>query len=64
MGSVRDQLDVIQQRALPRSKARFVKFAFDDGSYTLIRRSLDTQEVGMAVESIGTTIQIGDIARD
>jgi hypothetical protein len=64
IGSVRDQLDVIQQRALRRSKARFVKFALDDGFYTLIRRSLDTQEVGVAVQSIGTTIQIGDIARD
>jgi hypothetical protein len=30
----------------------------------LIRCSLDTQEVGMAVQSIRTTIQIGDIARD
>jgi hypothetical protein len=30
----------------------------------LIRCSLDTQEVGVAVQSIGTTIQIRDIAGD
>jgi hypothetical protein len=41
-----------------------VKLAFDDGLYALIGCSLDTQEVGVAVESIWTAIQIGDIARD
>jgi len=64
IGGVGDQLDVIQQSSLRRSKAGLVKLAFDDGLYALIRCSLDTQEVGMAVQSIWAAIQIGDIACD
>lgn len=64
IGGVRNQLDVIQQGALRRRKARFGKLAFDDGLYALIRCSLDTQEVGVAVQSIWTAVQIGDIARN
>lgn len=64
IGGVGDQLDVIQQGTLRRSQARFVKLAFDDGLYALIRCSLNTQEVAMAVQSIWTAIQIGDIAGD
>jgi hypothetical protein len=32
--------------------------------YALIRCSLDTQEVSVAVQSIRTAVQIGDVARD
>jgi hypothetical protein len=64
IGGVGDQLDVIQQSALRRSEARFVKLTFNDGLYTLIRCSLDTQEVGVAVQSIRATVQIGNIAGD
>jgi hypothetical protein len=49
ISGVSDQLDVIQQGALRRSKARFVKLACHDSLYALIRCSLDPQEVGVAV---------------
>jgi hypothetical protein len=64
VGSVGDQLDIVQQSALRRIQPCFVKFAFDDSLYAFILCSLDTQEVGMTIQSIGTTIQIGDITRD
>jgi hypothetical protein len=47
---------------LRRRKARFVKLAFDDCFYTSIGCSLDPQEVGMAIQSIRTPVQIRDVA--
>jgi hypothetical protein len=58
------QLHIVQQGALRWRKARFVKLAFDDCSYTLIGCSLDPQEVSVAVQSIWTPVQIGDITGD
>jgi len=47
-----DELRVIEQRTLRRRKAGFVEFAFQDCRYALVCGSLNTQEVGMAVQSI------------
>jgi hypothetical protein len=64
IGSIGDEFDVVQQSALRWSQACFFKFTFDDSLYALIRCSLDTQEVSVAVQSIRTAVQIGDVARD
>jgi hypothetical protein len=57
-----DQFDVIQQKALRYGKAGFVQLAFKNCGYALVRSSLNTQEVSVAVQSIGTPIEVGDIA--
>ena len=59
-----NQFHIDQQDMLRRRKARFVKLAFDDCFYTLIGCSLDPQEVGMAVQSIRTPVQIRNVAGD
>ena len=59
-----DQFDVNHQSALCRSEARFIEFAFEDCCYALIGGSLNTQEVGVAVQSIRAAIQEGDITGD
>jgi hypothetical protein len=61
---VRNQFHIFQQDALGCRKARFVKLAFDDCFYRLIGCSLNPQEVGMAVQSIRTPVQIRDVASD
>jgi hypothetical protein len=58
------QFHIVQQGTLSWREARLVKFAFDDCFYTLIGCSLNPQEVGMAVQSIRTPVQIGDVAGD
>jgi hypothetical protein len=64
VSSLGDQFRIVQQGALGWRKAGFVKLAFDDCCYTLIGCSLDPQEVGMAVHSIRTPVQIRDVAGD
>jgi hypothetical protein len=64
VSSLGNQFHIVQQGALGWRKARFVKLAFDDCFYTLIGCSLDPQEVGMAVQSIRTPVQIRDVAGD
>ena len=61
---MRNQFHIFQQDALGCRKARFVKLAFDDCFYRLIGCSLNPQEVGMAVQSIRTPVQIRDVASD
>jgi hypothetical protein len=61
---VRNQFHIFQQGALGCRKARFVKLAFDDCFYRLIGCSLNPQEVGMAVQSTRTPVQIRDVASD
>ena len=56
-----NQFHIFQQSALRRRESRFVKLAFDDCFYTLIGCSLDPQEVGVAVQSIRTPVQIRDV---
>jgi len=56
-----DQLRIIQQSAIGGAKAGFVQFAFENCGYTLIGCSLDTQEVGMTVQSIWAAIEEGDV---
>jgi hypothetical protein len=64
VSSLGNQFHIVQQGALGWRKARFLKLAFDDCFYTLLRCSLDPQEVGVAVQSIRTPVQIRDVAGD
>ena len=64
MGGVGDQLDVIEQAALRQSQAGFIQFAFENRGYAVIGGSLNTQEVSVAVQSIGTPIEVRDVAGD
>ena len=61
---MRNQFHIFQQDTLGCRKARVVKLAFDDCFYRLIGCSLNPQEVGMAVQSIRTPVQIRDVASD
>jgi hypothetical protein len=49
--------DVVKQSALRRGELRFVEFSFRDRLYCFLVGSLNPQEVGMRVQSIGTTIE-------
>jgi hypothetical protein len=53
-----DQLDVVEQNSLGLRQPGFVEFAFENGGYALIVCSLNTQEVGVAVQSIRAPIQV------
>jgi hypothetical protein len=64
VSSVCNQFHICQQRSLRGRQARLINLAFDDCFYTLIGCSLNPQEVGMAVQSIRTPVQIRDIAGD
>ena len=52
------------QGALRRGQARLVQLAFENRRYAFIGCSLNPQEVSMAVQSIRTPVQVGDIAGD
>ena len=47
--------------ALRRGQASFVQLAFENRRYALISRSLNTQEVGVAVQSIRAPVQKGNV---
>lgn len=55
-----DDFGVVEQRAFGGRKAGFVELARDDGRYALFGGSLDTQEVGVAVQSILAAVEAGD----
>ena len=59
-----DQLNVIQQQAFRYRQAGFVQLAFKNCGYALVCGSLNPQEVSVAVQSIRTTIEIGNITSD
>jgi hypothetical protein len=63
-GGVGEEFDAGHQDVLGRSQARFIEIAFQHRCHTLIVGSLNTQEVGMAVQSIRTTVQERNLARD
>ncbi len=58
-----NQLGVIEQRALGRSQPCFIELAFENCLNALVGCSLNTQEVGVAVESIRAPIQERDVTR-
>ncbi|MGB8653973.1 MAG: hypothetical protein WCD23_05595 [Candidatus Acidiferrales bacterium] len=64
VGIYRDFLDVIEKRAFGWSEASFVELAFEDCRYAFVGGSLDTQEVGVGVQSIRTAIEEGDVTGD
>ena len=56
--------DVVKQRTLRRGQLRFVEFPFGYCLYGFLVGSLNPQEVGMRIQSIGTTIEPRDPAGD
>lgn len=59
-----NQLHVVEQYALGRSQSGLLEFALENRRYALIGSSLNPQEVSMAVQSIRTAVQVGDVAGD
>ena len=57
-----NQFDVVEQNSLGLRQPGFVELALKNGGYALIVCSLNTQEVGMAVQSIRAAIQVGYVA--
>jgi hypothetical protein len=64
VGGFRDELRVVQQGALRLGQAGLIELAFENGCNCLIGRSLNTQEVGVAIQSIWAAIEEGDVAGD
>ena len=64
VGGFRDELHVVQQDALRRGQAGFLQLALQYCGYGLIGGSLNTQEVGVAIQSIRATVEVGDVAGD
>ena len=62
--ALRHFLNIVQQHALRRRKPGLVELAFQNRRNALIGGSLNTQEVGMGIQSIRAPIQKGDVARD
>jgi hypothetical protein len=56
--------NVVEQDAFCWRQPSFIQLAFENGFYALITGSLNTQEVGMTVESIRAAIEEGDVAGD
>src|SRR5262249_54000022 len=61
-GGVSDALGIFQQGAFRGSQSRLIKLPLENRIDALITGSLNPQEVGMTVQSIGTAVQVGDIA--
>src|SRR5271166_691753 len=59
-----DEPGVVHQCALSSGQTRLVELAFQNRRYALVVGSLNPQEVSVAVESIRTAVQVGDIAGD
>jgi len=58
------QLGIVHQSSLGRRKACFLELALEDRFDAVIIRSLNTQEVSVAVQSIRAAVQVGDVAGD
>jgi hypothetical protein len=64
VSGIGDLLNVVEQQALGGREAGFVEFTLENCAYALIIGSLNTQEVGVAVQSIRTAIDVGDVTGD
>jgi len=64
VGGIRDEFYIVQQSEFGLGQAGFVELAFQNCCYAFIGCSLDTQEVGVAVQSIRAPVQERDIACD
>jgi hypothetical protein len=53
-----DEFCILQQSAFRVRELGFIKFAFGNRRDRLVRSSLDTQEVSVAVQSIRTAVQV------
>jgi hypothetical protein len=56
-----DLLHIIEQPPFGGGQSRLIELAFDDGLYTLIIGSLNTQEVSVAVQSIRAPVQVRNV---
>ena len=61
-GGLRNKLHVFKQCSFSRGQSCVFELPFENCRYTLITGSLDTQEVGVAIQSIRAPVQIGDVA--
>jgi hypothetical protein len=57
IGCLRHLLYILQQRTLRVAETGFIQISLSDGLNCLLVGSLDTQEVGMRVQSIWTAIE-------
>jgi hypothetical protein len=57
ISSLGDQFHIVEQGPFRGGKIRLVEFALQDRIYALVSGSLNTQEVSVTVQSIGTAIQ-------
>ncbi len=57
-GCLSDLANIIEQKALGGGKPGAIEVTFGDGGYGRIFGSLYTQEVGVRVQSIGTSVEI------
>jgi hypothetical protein len=64
IGGLCYQLNIIEQSAFRRRKPGLLEFALENRIDALITGSLNTQEVGMAVQSIRAPVQVGDVTRN
>ena len=63
MGCLCYQFHVIKQGTFRGREPSLLEFAFENRVDALITGSLNTQEVGMAVQSIRAPVQVGDMTR-
>lgn len=59
-----DQLDVFEQSTFSWVESGIVKFSVGDRFDAFIGGSLNTQEVGVAVESIRAAVEVRNVAGD
>jgi hypothetical protein len=59
-----DQFNVVQQGTLGGTEACLLDFPLQDRGDALFGGSLNPQEVGVAVQSIRTAVEVGDVAGD
>ena len=63
-GVIGDEFDVGHQGAFGGREPGFVELAFEDGFYGLVSGSLNTQEVGVAIQSIWAPVQKRNVTGD
>ncbi len=64
IGGVRDELYIVHQDEFGPGQAGFFQLAFQNCGDAFVGCSLDTQEVGVAVQSIRAPVEEGDITCD
>jgi len=63
-GRLSNQFCIFEQRLLSNRKVCLIEFTLGNGFDRLIGCSLNPQEVGVTIDSIGTTVQRGNISSE